>query len=150
MLRTALLLAAVSLAPTGIANQTITVSAAISLTNAMEAIARAYSAPGGGDLTFNFAASNVLARQIINGAPVDVFISADEAQMDLVSKAAMIETGSRVAIVHNQLAVIMRTDATARLTSAAGLSSPAIRRIAVGDPAAVPAGVYAKEYLQRS
>ena len=63
----------------------ITVSAAVSLTDALTAAASEYANGGRGAVRFNFAASNVLARQIVNGAPVDLFISADEAQMDVVA-----------------------------------------------------------------
>jgi len=149
MLRAAALLAVVSLGTVSVSNETVTVSAAISLTEVMDALGGAYSTAGGGRLRFNFGASNVLARQILSGAPVDVFMSADEAQMDLVADAGMVEVGSRTGLVQNQLAVVTRSDSTAPLTSAAALAGPEIRRIAIGDPAAVPAGVYAKEYLQR-
>ena len=139
---------AVCLGVSGDSDRTLTVSAAVSLTDVMETIGRAYPAAGGDPVSFNFGASNVLARQITNGAPVDVFISADEAQMDLLAKSGLIEEGSRMAVAGNQLAVITRNDWTGQLTSAAALK--AIRRIAVGDPAAVPAGVYAKQYLERA
>src|SRR5687767_8895881 len=73
----------------------ITVSASVSLTDALTAVAEAYARTGG-TVRFNFAASNVLARQIVNGAPVDVFISADEAQMNVVAGAGLVKDGSRV------------------------------------------------------
>lgn len=149
MLRTGALLLAVSLGSTGVSNETLTVSSAISLTEVMEAISRGYSAAGGGPVKLNFGASNLLARQIANGAPVDAFISADEAQMDLVARAGMIEAGSRVPIVRNQLAIVVRSDRKGQLTSAADLVAPEFRRLAIGDPSAVPAGVYAKQYLER-
>jgi molybdate transport system substrate-binding protein len=149
MLRAAVLLAAVSLGSIGVPNETLTVSAAVSLTDVMDAIGRAYAAAGGDRVTFNFGASNILARQIVNGAPVDVFISADEAQMDVVAQAAMVEAGSRLPIVQNQLAIVVRSDWKGQLTDASALAGSEIRRIAVGDPMAVPAGVYAKQYLER-
>lgn len=149
MLRTAAVLLAVSLGAPGVSNETLTVSTAISLTEVMEAIARGYSTAGGGAVRLNFGASNLLARQIVNGAPVDAFISADEAQMDFVSQAGLIESGSRVPIVQNQLAVVVRSDWKGQVTSAATLTASEIRRLAVGDPTAVPAGVYAKQYLER-
>ena len=150
MVRTAVLLLSMCLGVSHVSNQTLTVSAAVSLTDVMEAIGRAYSAAGGRSLRFNFGASNALARQIVNGAPVDVFISADEAQMDLVAKAGMIEEGSRTPIAQNQLAIVTRRDLAVPLTSVAALNTPGIRRIAMGDPAAVPAGVYARQYLERA
>ncbi len=70
----------------------------------------AYAAAGGGPVRFNLAGSNVLARQIVNGAPADVFISADEAQMDVVEKAGAVLPGSRADLVENQLAVVTTPD----------------------------------------
>ena len=125
----------------------LTVSAAISLTESLQAIARAYQAAGHGPVRFNFGGSNMLARQIVNGAPVDLFISADESQMDVAAPA--IDARTRIDLLGNRLAVLMRPDGTpVPVNDARELLQPAIRRIAVGDPAAVPAGVYARQYLQ--
>jgi molybdenum ABC transporter molybdate-binding protein len=77
---------------------------------------------------------------------VDVFISADHEQMDLV--APYIVAGSRKDVLSNQLAIAVPDDRPRRFTSARDLADPAIARIALGDPAAVPAGVYAKAYLE--
>lgn len=126
----------------------LTVSAAVSLTDALEDVARAYRTAAGGSVTFNFAGSNVLSRQIVNGAPVDVFISADEAQMDVVEQAGLTVAGSRAAVAANRLAVVISAQAPA-ITTLEELAGTRIRRIAIGDPAAVPAGVYAREYLTR-
>ena len=76
----------------------ITVSAAVSLTEALEEAAKAFGAAGGARVVFNFGGSNALARQIVNGAPVDVFVSADETQMDVVEKAGLVAEGTRVPI----------------------------------------------------
>ena len=127
----------------------ITVSAAVSLTESLQEIVKRYE-PSGGQVGLNLAASNVLSRQIVNGAPVDVFISADEAQMAVVEKASLVAAGSRVALLHNLLAIVVRRDRSAPLASAAALASDGVKRIAIGDPEAVPAGVYAKSYLERS
>jgi molybdate transport system substrate-binding protein len=126
----------------------ITVSAAVSLTDALQEIAATYG-KSGGQVNLNLAASNVLSRQIVNGAPVDVFISADEAQMALVEKAGLMASGTRVPLLRNSLAIIVSTDRAVEVASAAALASDAVKRIAVGDLEAVPAGVYAKTYLQR-
>jgi molybdate transport system substrate-binding protein len=125
----------------------LTVSAAISLTDALEEAGRAYRAAGGGDVRFNFAGSNVLARQILSGAPVDLFVSADEAQMNLIEAAGAIAPGTRLDLLGNRLAVVLSSSAPP-IKDAEGLSHPAIRRLALGDPDAVPAGVYAKQYLR--
>jgi molybdate transport system substrate-binding protein len=116
----------------------LTVSAAVSLSDVLEAVAAAYAKSGGAPIRFNFAGSNVLARQIVSGAPVDVFISADEQQMDVVARDGALQPASRTIVASNQLAEI-RTGFPS--------GSEGIRRLALGDPAGVPAGVYAREYL---
>jgi len=127
----------------------ITVSAAVSLTDALTAIAEQYGREGRGTVRFNFGASNVLARQIVGGAPVDVFISADEAQMDVAGAAQMLVDGSRVDLLRNQLAIVVPSDRTRAFAGPRALTGEAFRRIAIGDPAAVPAGVYAKAWLEK-
>ncbi len=126
----------------------ITVSAAVSLTDALTAVAAAYARTGGG-VRFNFGASNVLARQIVNGAPVDLFVSADEAQMDVVAAAGLLTEGTRIDLLRNQLAVAVPSDRPRLFKSIRDLTDPAFRRIATGDPAAVPVGVYAQRYLEK-
>src|SRR5258708_15431062 len=125
----------------------ITVCAAISVTDALTAVAEAYARIGG-TVRFNFGASNVLARQIVSGAPVDLFVSADEAQMDVVAAAGLLKSGSRVDLLRNQLAVAVPNDRPRTFKSIREIAEPAFKRIAIGDPAAVPAGVYAQQYLE--
>ena len=128
------------------ANRTpVTVSAAISLTEALEVAARQWASLGGLPVRFNFAASNVLARQIAAGAPVDLFVSADAAQMDVAQASGEIDTTTRVDLLTNRLAVVSSRVAIADLRA---LLQPAIARIAIGDPEAVPAGVYTRQYLR--
>ena len=136
-------------AATGSTGRAVTVSAAISLSEVLEEAAAAYRQRGGGPVRFNFAGSNALARQIANGAPVDLFISADHAQMAFVEKAGQVLEGSLRVVASNQLAVVTSGDRVAEVREAFPRAGPAIRRLAVGDPAAVPAGVYAKGYLER-
>lgn len=131
------------------ASRPITVSAAISLSDALTAIAGEYGRLGRGGIRFNFGASNTLARQIVNGARVDVFISADEAQLDVVGAAGLLREGTRTVLLRNQLAVVVPSDRPRTFTGIGEIAGPAFKRIAVGDPAAVPAGVYAKQYLER-
>lgn len=131
----------------GAQKQSVTVSAAASLTDVLQQLAAAYERQSHEHVVLNFGASNTLARQIAAGARVDVFVSADEAQMDLV--AAYIDASSRVALVSNQLAIAVPDDRPRRFSSARQLADPSVRRIALGDPAAVPAGVYAKAYLEK-
>lgn len=124
------------------------VSAAASLTDAMTAIAAGYRQRTGVTVALNFGPSSGLARQIVNGAPVDVFVSADEAQMDVVERATLLAPGTRVDLLSNQLVVIEPADRARPLASIRDLTSASIRRIAVANPAAVPAGVYARRYLE--
>ncbi len=123
------------------------VSAAASLTDALTAIARAYEQETRIHLALNFGPSSGLARQIVNGAPVDVFLSADEAQMDTVERAGQLEPSTRVDLLSNQLVIVMPAGARA-LASPHDLTAARVRRIALADPAAVPAGVYARRYLE--
>lgn len=124
----------------------VVVSAAVSLTDVLQQLVPIYQARTGDRVVLNLGSSNTLARQISFGAGADVFISADDAQMNAV--AARIDSASRVALLNNQLAIAVPDDRPRTFTSVRGLLDPAIRRIAIGDPAAVPAGVYAKQYLQ--
>ena len=125
----------------------VLVSAATSLADVMVPIARAYEMSSGTRLVVNTGASNTLARQIGAGAGVDVFISDDEAQMDIVRDA--IGDGTRADLLSNQLAIAVPADRLRSLRSARELAEPSFKRIALGDPAAVPAGVYAKAYLEQ-
>jgi len=125
----------------------VLVSAAASLAGVIETLGRDYEKRTGVRVSVNTGASNTLARQIANGAAVDLFISADEAQMDTVR--ADIVTGTRVDLLSNQLAIAVPADRPRTLRSVRDLTDPAIKRIAVGDPAAVPAGIYARTYLER-
>jgi len=142
------LLCGLSMQP-GAQTEPLTVAAAVSLTDVLEEIAKAYAAAGGGAVRFNLAGSNVLARQIVNGAPADVFISADDAQMDVVQKAGAVLDGSRVELVENQLAIVATPDREDFVRQEFARAPAGIRRLAIGDPAAVPAGVYARRYLEQ-
>lgn len=124
----------------------LTVSAATSLTDVLQALAPIHTLRGGAPVRFNFGPSNVLARQIALGAPVDLFVSADERQMDVA--AAAIDESTRVALLSNRLAIVTRRSGPVRIADAAALAGAAVRTIAVGDPTAVPAGVYASQYLR--
>ncbi len=134
----------------GVENGPILVSAAVSLSAALEELGPRYTREAGVPVRFNFAASNILARQIVEGAAVDLFISADEAQMRLVADAGLVETGTRVVLLTNGLAVVTRRDWPRPLRNLGDLGGQDVRRIAIGDPAAVPAGVYARQALERA
>jgi molybdate transport system substrate-binding protein len=125
----------------------VTVSAAASLAEVLERLAKDYEARTGEAVRLNVGASNALARQIRAGARVDLFVSADERQMDAVADA--IDPPSRVPLLSNRLAIAVPDDRPRRFGSARDLADASIRRIALADPAAVPAGVYAYAYLEK-
>jgi molybdate transport system substrate-binding protein len=126
----------------------VRVAAAVSLSEAMQEIAAAFEKQRGIRVSLNLAASNALARQIAAGARTDVFLSADVEQVDVVAKEGLIRR--RVDLLVNQLAVAVRTDSTFAVAGASDLLRPEVARIAIGDPAGVPAGVYAKDFLERA
>jgi molybdate transport system substrate-binding protein len=126
----------------------INVYAAVSLTDALKAIAPKYEAATGDKLHFNLDGSNVLALQITHGAPADVFFSADEAQMDKLQAAGFIDTATRADILFNRLVAVIGNNSPLQLASLTDLTKPEIKHLALADPRSVPAGVYAKKYLQ--
>jgi molybdate transport system substrate-binding protein len=125
------------------------VAAAISLSEALEQATRRYEQATGERVTLNFAASNVLSRQIEEGARVDVFISADERQIERLVVRNLVASDSVVDLLSNQLVVVTPQGRPLPAPAPAGLTHPAVRRVALGDPAAVPAGVYARRWLER-
>lgn len=127
----------------------VQVFAAASLTDVLTALAPVYEAASGDALRFNFAGSNVLARQIQEGAPADVFFSADEARMDDLERAGLLLEGTRASLLTNTLVGVVVRDSPLSMDSARGFADPAIKRLALADPKGVPAGIYAKEYLQK-
>jgi molybdate transport system substrate-binding protein len=127
----------------------IEVFAAASLTNALKELGAAYEKQSGDKVLFNFAASNALALQISAGAPSDLFFSADEAKMDALAQAGQITRETRKDLLSNSLVIVVPLDSTVKMTSAAQLTDPAIHKIALGEPRSVPAGIYAKQYLQK-
>lgn len=125
----------------------IKVYAAASLTDALKKIATNYEKTSGDKLVFNFAASSTLARQIQEGAPADLFVSADEDQADRLQKAGLLLADTRVSLLSNLLVIVVPTESKITIQSAEDLTGPAIKRIAMGEPNTVPIGVYSKKYL---
>lgn len=121
------------------------VSAAASLTDALKEIGAKFEKESNTKVVFNFGASSMLARQIEEGAPADVFFSADEAQMNRLQNK--IVPATRRDLLTNVLVVIARTDSAQNLRQLSDLAKPEVTRIGIADPQAVPAGVYAKEVL---
>jgi molybdate transport system substrate-binding protein len=125
------------------------VFAAASLTDAMKEIGAGFEKQSGARVSLNFGASNLLARQIEEGAPADIFLSADEAKMNQLQKNGWIDQSSRQDLLGNSLVIVAPADASLTISTPADLSRPEIKKIALADPAAVPAGIYAREFLTR-
>jgi len=126
----------------------LTVSAAISLKNAFGEAGRLYEEKHEGTrVLFNFGASGSLARQIEAGAPVDVFASAAQLDMDTIERGGFIVPGSRKDFAGNSIVLIVPVDSPLPVTSFGDLVSGKVRRIAVGNFKTVPAGRYAEEVL---
>jgi molybdate transport system substrate-binding protein len=128
----------------------LNVFAAASLSDALKELAPAYEARSGDKLRFNLGASSLLARQIKEGAPADVFFSADEAKMNDLAKAGLIAVETRRSLLSNTLVIVVHIEKGAAVNSPADLASDAVRRLALAEPLTVPAGIYAREYLQRA
>ncbi|MCM0148896.1 molybdate ABC transporter substrate-binding protein [Photobacterium galatheae] len=134
------------------AKEKVLVFAASSLTNALTELADRFEKKTGDDVILSFASSSALARQLAQGAPADIYLSANTKWMDYVIAQKVVHTSSRKDLLHNQLVLITHVSSpemSVRLDEqwdiAAMLQGS---RLAVGDPAHVPAGLYAKQALE--
>jgi molybdate transport system substrate-binding protein len=125
----------------------ILVSAAASLTDVLKEITNGYQAKSKHTVKFNFGPSSGLARQIEEGAPADLFFSADLPQMDTLDKNGRLEPGTRKNLLSNQLVIILPADSKIVLSSPKDLLKAEIKRIALAEPSTVPVGVYTSKYL---
>ena len=123
--------------------------AAASLSDALKVLAAEHQKATGDTVRLNLAASSLLTRQIKEGAPADLFFSADEAKMNDLAKAGLIDAASRRSLLGNRLVVVVPLDHPLALASAADLANPAVKHLALAETATVPAGIYAKAYLQK-
>jgi molybdate transport system substrate-binding protein len=126
----------------------LTVSAAVSLKESLTQIADAYQAESGQSVELNLGASGHLLAQIRDGAPVDVFISAADEQMDQAESQKLIDPATRSAIAGNELVLIVPHGSTIGLQSFPDLSGAKVKRLAIGQPKVVPAGLYAMQVLK--
>jgi molybdate transport system substrate-binding protein len=125
----------------------ILVSAAASLTDVLKEISNGYQAKSKHTVKFNFGPSNGLARQIEEGAPADIFFSADLPQMDSLDKKGLLEPGTRKNLLSNQLVIIVPADSKLAISSPKDLLKADIKKIALAEPSSVPVGVYTSKYL---
>ena len=130
------------------AAQELEVFAAASLADALAELGHAWQAASGRRAAFNFGASSDLSRQIRAGAPADVFVSADAAQMDALERAGLLRARSRVDLLSNTLVVIVPRASPARVAGPRDLLG--FRSLALADPQSAPAGVYARAWLERA
>jgi len=129
--------------------QEMTFSVAISMKEAVETLGRQFmqSHPGV-TLRYNFGSSGELQKQIEAGAPVDLFISAAQRQMDELQQKGLIDTATRRVFARNVLVVIKPAGSTLDIAKPADLTGAKVQRIVIGNPKTVPAGQYTEESLR--
>jgi molybdate transport system substrate-binding protein len=129
----------------------LTVSAAASLTQAFQDMGRQFEAQHPGiTVKFNFGASGALLQQIANGAPVDVFASADTDTMDKAVAKKAVNAADVKVFTSNHLVLVTPANSLAVMTQLVDLKKPDIKRFAMGLPASVPAGLYAQGALDKA
>jgi len=127
----------------------ITISAAISLKNAFEEIGKVFEKEHPkAKVRFNFGASGDLARQIEGGAPVDVFASAAQKDMDEIDQKGFITSGTRMKFAENTMVLVKSGMSRIRMESFEDLRKAEVKKIVIGNPKSVPAGRYAEEVLK--
>lgn len=135
--------------PAAGAGSVVRVFAAASLTDVFSEVAALFEASHpGARVVSQFGGSSDLARQILAGAPADLFFSADERQMDRVADEGLVDRGSRRDLLENQLVVVEPKDTRARARTPQDLRL--VDHVAMADPESVPAGVYARRYLEKA
>jgi molybdate transport system substrate-binding protein len=133
------------------AAEEIIVSAAASLTNVMEEIRQAFETQNPGiTVTCNFASSGSLVQQMVNGAPVDVFASASVNHMDRAEAKGLIDSRTKKIFAANELVVIVPAQSDVSINDVSDLKAENFKKIAVGHPESVPAGRYAKQFLEEN
>jgi molybdate transport system substrate-binding protein len=129
--------------------QDVTLSVAISMKDVVEDVGRGFMASRPGViLRYNFGSSGELQKQIEAGAPVDLFISAAERQMDELVKKGLVVSPSRRIFARNVLTVVKPADSKIDITKPADLLDARVTKIVIGNPKTVPAGQYAEESLK--
>lgn len=133
--------------------QEVTVFAAASLTDAMKDVSAKWVEAGHQPLRMSFGSSSTLARQIEQGAPANVFASADEKWMDYLADKKMIADGTRKSLLGNDLVLVVAADKPMHVTIDKGFDLTGLLgangRLATGDPAHVPVGTYAEQALKK-
>lgn len=129
---------------------TVNVSAAASLTDVIKEIDTLYTQQNPNvTITANFGGSGTLQKQIENGAPVDIFISAAAAQMDALQKEKLILNDTRKDLLVNKVVLIVPADSSLGITGFKDLTGDTVKKVAIGDPKSVPAGTYAQQVFDK-
>lgn len=131
--------------PAGGTQSPVHLFAASSTTDACELLIAQFKADHPAQIKGNYASSGTLSKQILNGAPASIFLSANQEWADSVSEAGL--SDRRLDLLANRVVVIVPKQSTVKLTQPDDLKSAAIQRIAIGDWESVPAGIYGKEVL---
>ena len=131
----------------GCSGEELVIFGAMSLTDALTEVSQRFGTAQNVKVYCNFAGSSTLQRQIEKGAPADVFISASPKQIDALQQKGFLYEGSRRAILNNRLVLIAPVDSSLSMTDVGMLPQDSIRRIAIGEPNSVPAGIYGREAL---
>lgn len=130
---------------------TVTVFAAASLKTALDIIGKAWTAETGHTVVFSYAASSAIAKQIEQGAPADIFVSADLKWMDYLAERKLIAPETRINLLGNTLVLIAPAGSTAEIEIEKGFKLSDLLgegKLATGDPKSVPAGAYAEASLK--
>lgn len=148
-----LLLAGLALASGAACAQQVTLFAAASLTNALDEVLAGYAQAYGVKARTNYAASSALARQVEQGAPADIFLSADEAWMDYLAERRLVDPATRTSRLSNRLVLIVPAANPVNVAVAPGVDLAGLLgargRLATGDPSHVPVGRYAQQALAK-
>lgn len=129
----------------------VTVFAAASATDALNEIGKAFVAAGGKEIVPSYASSSTLAKQIENGAPANLFLSADERWMDYLADKGLLANGTRLNLLGNRVVLIAPKDSTAQIDIGPGFPLAKLLgegRLAVGDTSHVPVGAYTEAALK--
>ena len=134
--------------PEASVDRVLTIGAAVSLRESITAIAAEFERETGTTVQLSFAASGTLQRQIEQDAPIDLFLSADEQSIDRLADRDEIDPATRMTIARNCLVAIVPKNSPVRVQNLADLAR--VDRIAIGNPATVPAGRYARAALDQA
>lgn len=132
------------------ASDRLLVFAAASLKNAMDDVATAYEADHDGSVKISYAGSSTLARQIQQGAPAQVYVSANQAWMDKLSDDGLIDSDSRIDLLRNSLVLVTPADSDIEINIKPGfdiIEALGDRPLAMANTDAVPAGIYGRQAL---